>query len=202
MIEQILINLNSLVLIIDFEENKIIWSNKLFKQMPEITRKIMIEYITRVFRNIYFNQPIFKIENNVKIVEFQKSDDNTYTTILKIKSSKQVWNWVISKSYVKEFKNGKPSKIGVLSVPIQFVSSLESKKGGKTKLTQESSVLTRKEQIILKDIVDGLTSKEIAKKYYISILTVQTHRKRILKKLTVKNTAELITFALKNNLTN
>jgi DNA-binding CsgD family transcriptional regulator len=203
MIDQILSNLNALVLIIDFEESRIIWSNKLFKQMPQKPREIMMEYIPMVFRNIYFDQPIFKIENNVKILESEKSDDGSYTTLLKIKSSKQVWNLVINKSYIKEFKNGKPSKIGVISIPVQLTTGLKSMTRGSSKIisNKESSVLTRKEQIILKDIVEGMTNKEIAEKYFISIYTVQTHRKRILKKLAVKNTAELIRFALKHNLT-
>jgi DNA-binding NarL/FixJ family response regulator len=162
-----------------------------------------MEYIPMVFRNIYFDQPIFKIENNVKILESEKSDDGSYTTLLKIKSSKQVWKLVINKSFIKEYKNGKPSKIGVISIPIQLTASYKSltKASLKTTSNKESSVLTRKELIILKDIVDGMTNKEIAEKYFISIYTVQTHRKRILKKLAVKNTADLIRFALMNNLT-
>jgi len=202
MIDQILTNLNVLTLVIDFEENTIIWSNKLFKQMPELAIKTMMEYIPMVFRNVYSDQMIFKIEKNVKILGSQKSEDNTYTTLLKIKSSKQTWNWVLSKSYITEQKNGKPSKIAVISIPIQLTSGLKrlaDSRSGRI-LKKEPKFLTPKEQLVLKDIVDGMTSKEVAEKYFISIHTVQTHRKRILKKLAVKNTPELIRFALKNKL--
>jgi DNA-binding CsgD family transcriptional regulator len=202
MIDQILTGLNALTLIIDFEENAIVWSNKLFKQMPVIARKAMMDYIPLVFRNVYSDQPIFKIENNVKILGTQKSDDDSYTTLVKIKSSKNKWNWVLSKSYVKEQKNGKPCKIALISIPVQLTSDIKLLADNKTGKTsqKEPSVLTKKEHIVLIELVDGLTSKEIAEKYYISIHTVQTHRKRILKKLAVKNTAELIRYALKNNL--
>lgn len=52
--------------------------------------------------------------------------------------------------------------------------------------------LSNKETEILQMIADGLTSKEIASNLYISVRTVETHRMNILKKLDVKNTAELI----------
>lgn len=40
--------------------------------------------------------------------------------------------------------------------------------------------------------IEGLTSKEIAEKLFISELTVQTHRKNIMTKLQVRNVAELL----------
>ena len=49
-------------------------------------------------------------------------------------------------------------------------------------------------------IADGLTNAEIAEQLYISILTVETHRKNLLAKFEVKNTASLIKTAAKLNL--
>jgi DNA-binding CsgD family transcriptional regulator len=49
--------------------------------------------------------------------------------------------------------------------------------------------LTRREIEILKLICDGYSSKDISEKLFISINTVETHRKKILLKLNVKNTA-------------
>jgi len=49
-------------------------------------------------------------------------------------------------------------------------------------------------------IAEGLTNAEIAEKLFISIPTVNTHRKSILEKLDVKNTATLIGKALKMGL--
>jgi DNA-binding NarL/FixJ family response regulator len=60
--------------------------------------------------------------------------------------------------------------------------------------------LSNKESEVLHMIADGLTSKEIASKLYISVRTVETHRMNILKKLEVKNTAELIKKATKLHL--
>lgn len=53
-------------------------------------------------------------------------------------------------------------------------------------------ILTRREKEILKLIAEGLTSASIGKLLFISTTTVDTHRKHILEKLKVNNTANLI----------
>lgn len=54
------------------------------------------------------------------------------------------------------------------------------------------NVLSNKEFEILGLISKGLTTKEIATRLFVSSRTIETHRTNILKKLEVKNTAELI----------
>ncbi|WP_207429360.1 response regulator transcription factor [Pedobacter sp. SYSU D00535] len=53
-------------------------------------------------------------------------------------------------------------------------------------------VLSKKEAEVLRLISKGLTTKEIAAQLFVSSRTIETHRTNILKKLEVKNTAELI----------
>lgn len=62
------------------------------------------------------------------------------------------------------------------------------------------NVLSNKETEVLGLISKGLTTKEIAEKLFVSSRTIETHRANILKKLEVKNTAELIKKAAKMNL--
>lgn len=59
--------------------------------------------------------------------------------------------------------------------------------------------LTKREKDILYHICKGSTSKEISEKLFISIKTVETHRANIFSKTNVRNTAELIIWAVKNN---
>ena len=54
--------------------------------------------------------------------------------------------------------------------------------------------LTGREREVMLAIVEGLDSKSIAKRLYISLHTVQSHRKRLFKKLGVHSAAELIRF--------
>lgn len=83
---------------------------------------------------------------------------------------------------------------------------------GKTYLSEEAAdvlrkasdedvpVITQREREVLMLIADGLTNAAIADHLFISILTVETHRKNLLAKFEVKNTASLIKTAAKLNL--
>ena len=57
---------------------------------------------------------------------------------------------------------------------------------------RKNILLTRRETEVLGLIVDGLTNGEIDAKLFISITTVITHRKNILGKFNVSNTAVLV----------
>ncbi len=58
--------------------------------------------------------------------------------------------------------------------------------------------LSRREKEILKLISSECTTAEIAEKLFISQNTVNTHRKNLLSKIGVKNTAGLVKFAIQN----
>lgn len=60
--------------------------------------------------------------------------------------------------------------------------------------------LSRREKEILNLIIQENTTKEIASQLYIGQSTVDTHRKNMLKKLRVKNTAGLVRLAYETNL--
>ena len=60
--------------------------------------------------------------------------------------------------------------------------------------------LTRREQEVLKLIVDELTTHEIAEKLFISVKTVETHRSHLIQKLDVRNTAGLVRIAIEKGL--
>ena len=82
---------------------------------------------------------------------------------------------------------------------------------GKLYLSEEASltlrkedaatiVLTRREKEVLELIANGMTNAEIAKKLFISVTTVDTHRKNLLAKLEAKNTASLVRIATQRQL--
>ncbi len=60
--------------------------------------------------------------------------------------------------------------------------------------------LTKREIEILKYIAEGNSNQEIANKLYISYNTVDTHRKNIMHKLSIKNTAGLVRYAIEKGL--
>lgn len=60
--------------------------------------------------------------------------------------------------------------------------------------------LTKREQQILKAISEGCTSAEIAEELFISVITVETHRRNLLQKFKAKNMIELVKIAIENKL--
>jgi len=60
--------------------------------------------------------------------------------------------------------------------------------------------LTKREKEILQLIIDEYTSTEIGKKLFISLGTVETHRRNLISKMGVKNTAGLVRMALEYKL--
>ena len=71
-----------------------------------------------------------------------------------------------------------------------FIDSSESLKDNFRSTSK--SILTKREFEIANLVCKGLSSNEIAKQLHLSVLTVSTHRKHILKKLNVKNPLELL----------
>lgn len=65
---------------------------------------------------------------------------------------------------------------------------------------QHQPVITRREKEILALIADGLTNPQIAEKLFISLNTVDTHRKNLLAKFETNNSAALIKLATKAGL--
>ena len=57
--------------------------------------------------------------------------------------------------------------------------------------------LSRREKEILQLIIDEKTTAEIAKKLFISFGTVESHRRNMIRKLGVRNTAGLVSAAYK-----
>jgi DNA-binding NarL/FixJ family response regulator len=94
----------------------------------------------------------------------------------------------------------------------EIINAIETAVNGEIFLSDQASIamaenkntliplITRREKEVLLLISKGLTNKEIADKLFISTTTVDTHRKNLLAKFQVKNTASLISLATQNEL--
>jgi len=85
----------------------------------------------------------------------------------------------------------------VYSIALSF---FRKKREPKKEDIKDKLMLTKRESEVLKLIVEGLTSYEISEKLSISNRTVEAHRSNILKKVGVKNTAELVRKTLSEKL--
>lgn len=92
-----------------------------------------------------------------------------------------------------------------MKIDAPFYTNKEIKKNSNLFQEIDTSVagkfrLSAQEKQIIRLIIEGKTSKEIADKLFISKTTVDTHRRNINKKLEIGNSASLIKFANENNL--
>jgi DNA-binding NarL/FixJ family response regulator len=104
------------------------------------------------------------------------------------------------------------------SAPEQLVTAIRKIHAGQRYITDEAAEslalrvakgsdgkspldsLSMRELQVLRRLAMGQTNREIARSYHISIKTVDTYRARLLKKLGLRNNAELSRFAMQNRL--
>ncbi|MGB8193517.1 MAG: response regulator transcription factor [Chitinophagaceae bacterium] len=78
--------------------------------------------------------------------------------------------------------------------------SEEASRSLRKKNTEGVPVLTSREKEVLDLIAEGMTNNEIAQKLFVSVTTVDTHRKNLLAKFNAKNIAALIKAAMQMQL--
>jgi DNA-binding NarL/FixJ family response regulator len=67
-------------------------------------------------------------------------------------------------------------------------------------VTDPIDLLTSREREVLQRIAEGQTNKEVANSLNLSVYTIEAHRGRIMEKLNVHSTGELVRFAVRNGL--
>lgn len=119
---------------------------------------------------------------------------------------------------VRAIEAGAMGYITKQSAPEQLVNAIRKVVGGSRFLTDEAAealalrvargasgqsvldTLSMRELQVLRRLAMGASNREIASIFGISIKTVDTYRFRILKKLDLRNNAELSRFAIRNHL--
>ncbi len=119
---------------------------------------------------------------------------------------------------VRAIEAGAMGYITKKSAPEQLVKAIRKVLAGKRYLSPEATEslvlrvargakgqspldsLSNRELQVLKRLAQGNTNREIASAYNISVKTVDTYRLRLLKKLNLRNNADLSRFAIQNHL--
>ncbi|HTE22942.1 response regulator transcription factor [Flavitalea sp.] len=112
------------------------------------------------------------------------------------------WSWLLSSAHLHIPKDSGEEEIVVFTYDLdslgdikpRLYNALESQIYFQENFNNVSS-LTRKEREIVGLLASGLNSREIAQKIYISVHTVNTHRKRIIEKLGIKDHVGLLKYA-------
>lgn len=96
----------------------------------------------------------------------------------------------------------------------EILEAIDTVMHGKEYLSEDTSVIlqkastrpvpmvTRRELQVLELIAEGLTNNEIAEKIFVSVTTVETHRKNLLLKFGARNVAELVKLAFYHKIIN
>lgn len=78
--------------------------------------------------------------------------------------------------------------------------SLEAAEMVEKKPEEGVPLLTRREKEVLSLIADGLTTQEIATQLFVSVTTIDTHRKNLLVKFNARNVAAMIKMAMQHQI--
>lgn len=95
-------------------------------------------------------------------------------------------------NHLTKINNKKLSLIGLAGQPSYLNIELGQCVDGNKNKALPINLFSKRELQIFKMIADGMDSKEIAEKLFISVFTVNTHRKNILNKSACNNAVELV----------
>ncbi|MEX2436495.1 MAG: response regulator transcription factor [Balneolaceae bacterium] len=169
---------------------------KKFRKHPEA---ICIISSTIADLNIYeIMQKLKAINNGARVIVLTNSTEISYLNQSLKTGVKGYLTKTISESElieaVNSVANGKQAFGKSISQLMIGKYADLAKNGSNTNRRQ----ITKREREVLKLIVDGYTSSEIAKLLFISPRTVETHRSNLMNKLEIKNTAALVRYALED----
>lgn len=95
-------------------------------------------------------------------------------------------------NHITNINNKKLSLISLTGHPSYLNMDVLGFMNGQHRKVEPLKIFSTRELQIINMIADGMDSKEIAKKLFISVLTVKTHRKNIISKSGCSNAAELV----------
>ncbi len=147
-------------------------------------------------------EEIIKRHPNTKVLAISMFDEQRY--IVKMLQAGAL-GYVLKNTGKNEMVNAINSIMAGESYFSQEVSSIMmsqfmNRGTGQVSEPKSDVLLTKRETEIIRMIAEELTNSEIAERLGISSRTVDTHRRNLLQKLDVKNTAGLVKFAIQNNL--
>lgn len=155
--------------------------------MPELNGLDATEIITKLHPNVRILALTMHDEESY-IIDMLKAGASGY--ILKDTSSDKLIEAI---KVVSEGKNYYSNGVSTTIIKSLLSKSNEKQENAKSKLSD-------REIRVMKEVSKGATNVEIAKILEISNRTVETHRRNILKKLNLKNTAEMINYAIRKGI--
>jgi DNA-binding CsgD family transcriptional regulator len=200
----ILNNISVFVFIFDAEKMVPVWINKYFQKRMGYTNEDLKELKADDFLGLF--HPVSQKQFQRKIRSFEFIENNDEKNLYELKTRHEEWIYMLVCSKVsKRNPDGKVKYIIGYGVEInrsELKHHLHKMKDLDTTCYNLSLIqnLSTREVEIIKLIAHGMTDREIAQEFNLSIHTTKTHRKRIISKLGLKNSVMLVKFAFENGL--
>ena len=204
-LHDILDNLGSVILVIKINEDGStvpVWGNR---KHTEITDYLFEEHInlktdkknTELFHEDDYDLLIEEIKLTIK----ERGKERSF--ILRLKSKKGIWKWFYFTGKAITLCND-PNYLLCTGFDLMSKSQKRFRKfiqeTNKSKNQDSLCKLTKIEKEIIKQIINGLSIKEIAQKRKRSFETINNQKRNIYKKLCVNKISDLVIFALENGI--
>lgn len=169
----------------DFTNSQLI---QFFKKFPHLMTMIMVEEFKHEKIKFLYSIGVKSVlDRNIKANEFLEMFDQT---INGEKSLSPEFKTLVLEDFCETLNN----------YPSTKSLSLNEYESKKKDYYNQLFGLTKREKEILSLISEGKNTKDISQELFISLHTVETHRRNLLEKLDVRNTAEMVKVAMMNNL--
>ena len=159
---------------------------------------VLMDYSMEKMDGVETTVALKKKHNHLKVLALSMySDTTSIRNMLKAGASgyifKNITQEKLTEAIHKVWKEGQYLDEDTLQIMLNQERNIAEKNDPK-----KQHLLTRREIEVLKMIAQGSQTPEIAEKLFISPFTVKSHRKNLLSKLNLKNTAGLVRYAIEN----
>jgi DNA-binding NarL/FixJ family response regulator len=163
---------------------------------------IIMDINMPVINGIDATRTIKELYPYIKVIIISTSDDmTTILSALKAGADAYILKDAGSEDLINAFKAIGKNEIFISpAIAYLFIPETGSSKARTQCIQFAENLITPREQSILKLIAEGYTNQAIADTLCIAVATADTHRKNMLAKLKVNNTAALVKFAVENKL--
>jgi len=199
----ILNNIDAFIFIFDVEEIKPVWINDYFNKKMGYTTNDLKDITSKKFLALFHPT---SMKQFMQRMQYYEEETEAIKTVYQVKTKSENWIYLLvcSRIYKRNPDGSIKYLLGYalevdtyeLTRHLRKIKSLDAKCGNISLLNK----LSNREMNVIHLIAKGLTDKEIAEKLKISIHTTKTHRKRIISKLGLKNTAALVKYSVENGI--
>ena len=200
----ILDKIEAFIFIFDLKSFKPLWINRYTEKRFHCTNEELQKLSSDTFLSLFHPRSLLRFTSRIK--NYERDNPQGTKTVYQVKTLKGEWINMHTSSIV--FKRDENNNIKCLMGYATEVSHRELGENMRQMKELDSSLkqlsliesLSKRERDVVYYIAHGYTDREIGKILNISMHTTKTHRKRILNKLHMKNSALLIKFAVENGL--